>query len=328
MKYEEEIATHLHQKEVINSNSFESLVNKINTQKFSLNWELRTLLYLGITLFTSGLSIFIYKNIGELGHVALIVLLFGTCFFAYVYILKNALSFNKLQVNHPNPFYDYAVLLASLLLISAIGYLEFKYGVLGNFASYSALIISLILFATAFRFDHKGVLTLAISFHVSFFGLVVTPMDFLNNAGNFEEQTILHTALGVGLLLYAYSMVIKYLVIKTHFVIVILQFAENIFLIAALMGVFTQNPSFIYYLILLGGSLVSFIAAKFHQSFAIYLSLVLVNFIALSYYVLKFLFEIGASTAIYIGFLYLGISGIVLVYLLKNYKKILGYGQV
>lgn len=217
MKYEEEIATYLHQKNAISQENYDLLVNKISTQKFSLNWELRTLLYIGVTLFTSGLGIIIYKNIGELGHIALIILLFGTCFLTYGYIFKNAQPFSKLQVNHSNPFYDYAVLLASLLLISAIGYLQFKYALLGNFASYSALIISLILFATAFKFDHKGVLTLAITFHASFFGLVVTPMNFFDNFSDDNSQIILHTALGVGLLFYAYTFIIKHTAIKVHF---------------------------------------------------------------------------------------------------------------
>jgi len=328
LKYEEEIATHLHSKNTISTNTYESIVSNIKAQKFSLHWELRTLLYIGITLFTSGLSVFIYKNIGELGHIALIILLFGACAASYWYIFKNALPFSKQQVNHSNPFYDYAVLLASLLLISSIGYLQFKYDLLGNLASFSALIISLILFATAFRFDHKGVLTLAISFHASFFGLVVTPLQFIDNMENFAEQNLLHVALGLGLLLYAYVFIINYLQVKVHFAIVLLNFAVNIFLIAALMGVFTQSFSAIYYLILLVGSFASFLQAKHYQLFAIYLTLVLTNFIALSYFIIKALFQFDASAAIYICFLYLIFGGAGLVYLLKNHKTILGYDKV
>lgn len=328
MKYEEEIAAHLHSKNTISTNTYQSIISKIKAQKFSLHWELRTLLYIGITLFTSGLSVFIYKNIGELGHLALIILLFGACAASYWYIFKNALPFSKQQVNHANPFYDYAVLLASLLLISSIGYLQFKYNLLGNFASFSALIISLMLFATAFRFDHKGVLTLAISFHASFFGLVVTPLQFLDNMENFAEQNLLYVALGLGVLLYAYVLIINYLKVKMHFSIVLLNFAVNIFLIAALIGVFSQSFSGIYYLILLVGSFVSFLQAKHYQLFAIYLTLVLTNFTALSYFILKALFDFDTSAAIYICFLYLIFGGAGLVYLLKNHKTILGYDKV
>ncbi len=328
MKYEEEIAEHFHNKNAIDERSYESIVSNLSAQKFSLHWELCTLLYFGITLFTSGLSVFIYNNIGELGHIALIILLFGACAASYWYIFKNALPFSNMQVNHTNPFYDYAVLLASLLLISAVGYLQFKYNLLGNFASFSALIISLILFATAFRFDHKGVLTLAISFHASFFGLVVTPLQFLDNMENFAEQNLLHVALGLGLLLYAYVFIINYLQVKLHFAIVLLNFAVNIFLIAALMGVFTQSFSVIYYLVLLVGSIVSFFQAKHYQSFAIYLTLVLTNFIALSYFILKALFDFDTDAAVYLGFLYLIFGGAALVYLLKNNKTILGYDKV
>jgi hypothetical protein len=99
-------------------------------------------------------------------------------------------------------------------------------------------------------------------------------------------------------------------------------------LIAALMGVFTQSFSGIYYLILLIGSIVSFLKAKHYQSFAIYLTLVLTNFIALSYFILKALFDFDASAAIYLGFLYVIFGGVGLVYLLKNHKTILGYDKV
>jgi hypothetical protein len=328
LKYEEEIVEHLHNKNAIDESSYQSIVSYFSAQKFSIHWELRSLLYIGITLFTSGLSVFIYNNIGELGHIALIILLFGACIASYIYNFKNALPFSKQQVNQTNPFYDYAVLLASLLLISAIGYLQFKYNFLGGLGSFSTLIISFVLFATAFRFDHKGVLTLAISFHASFFGLVVTPLQFLDNMDNFAEQNLLYVALGLGVLLYVYVLIINYLQVKIHFAIVLLNFAVNIFLIAALMGVFTQSFSGIYYLILLVGSIVSFFQAKHHQSFAIYLTLVLTNFIALSYFILKAFFDFDTSAAIYLGFLYLIFGGAALVYLLKNHKTILGYDKV
>jgi hypothetical protein len=54
-----------------------------NTKPFSIHYELRTLLYLGITLFTGGLGVLIYQNIDTIGHtviVALIALITLACF--------------------------------------------------------------------------------------------------------------------------------------------------------------------------------------------------------------------------------------------------------
>jgi len=328
LKYEEEIAIHLLTNQNITKSSYKSIVLDFKFQKLSLHWELRVLLYIGITLFTSGLSVFIYKNIGEFGHISLIILLFSACFGAYFYAFKNVLPFSKQLVNQSNPFYDYVVLLASLLLISAIGYLQFKYNLFGNLASYSVLFISIILFASAFRFDHKGVLTLAICFHASFFGLVVTPIEFLKNMSDFREQNLLYAVLGVSLLLFGYVQIINIFKFKEHFAIVLLHFAVNIFLVASLKGVFTQSYPFIYFLILLAGSVVSFFQAKKYQSFGIYLTLVLTNFTAISYFILKGLLEINGEAAVYISFLYLIFGGAALIYLLKNNKQILGYDKI
>src|ERR1700753_2211695 len=51
---------------------------------FSLFWELRFLLYLGVLLLTGGLGILVYKNIDTIGHqavLAFIAVVTVACFF-------------------------------------------------------------------------------------------------------------------------------------------------------------------------------------------------------------------------------------------------------
>jgi hypothetical protein len=44
-----------------------------NSKLFSLHWELKTILYLGILLLSGGLGILVYKNIDTIGHTAILV---------------------------------------------------------------------------------------------------------------------------------------------------------------------------------------------------------------------------------------------------------------
>ncbi|MBU6119342.1 DUF2157 domain-containing protein [Hymenobacter siberiensis] len=53
------------------------------TQPFSLHYELRALLYLGITLLAGGLDVLVYQHINTIGHgiiIALIAALMAACF--------------------------------------------------------------------------------------------------------------------------------------------------------------------------------------------------------------------------------------------------------
>ena len=51
---------------------------------FSLHWELKSLLYLGVILLNIGLGFLVYQNIDTIGHAALIALIgaiSAVCFF-------------------------------------------------------------------------------------------------------------------------------------------------------------------------------------------------------------------------------------------------------
>src|SRR4051812_36303042 len=89
----------------------------------SVFYELRSLLYLGVMLFSAGTGILIYENIGDIGHVVAIValaLLTAACF---LYAFRNALPYSSATVKPSTPYFYYIVLLGSLLFISVQGYL-------------------------------------------------------------------------------------------------------------------------------------------------------------------------------------------------------------
>ena len=74
----------LHAEGLLSDASFDKLKLKPTPSLFSVYWEIKTLLYLGVLLLTSGLGLLIYENIDTIGHqfvLLLIALISGGCFF-------------------------------------------------------------------------------------------------------------------------------------------------------------------------------------------------------------------------------------------------------
>jgi hypothetical protein len=70
-------------KKLITPEQFEKIDLITSGKIVSVFYELRTLLYLGVMLFTTGAGILIYQNIGDLGHLISIILLSICAEFAF-----------------------------------------------------------------------------------------------------------------------------------------------------------------------------------------------------------------------------------------------------
>lgn len=329
MKYEQQLAEHFSSEGIITLEEASAISEQLQHKKFSLHWELRVLLYVGITLFTSGLGIFIYNNIGSIGHIVLILLLFAGCAAGYLYAFKKALPYSRDVVEHTDPFYDYTVLLGALLFVSAQGYVQYRFEIYGAHWSMPTLVSSFVLYATAFRFDHKGVLSVAISLFAAFFGLVVTPLEWMQSP-DFEvgDQAYIQSAIVLGLLLYGFGWISRRQQVKAHFTGIFFLFSVNILLIAFLSGTFSSHLSGLYYIGLLLCGVLFVWEAKKEQSFALFLSVVLAEYIGLSYWIIKGLIEVDSVLIVYLCFMYLVASGIGIIYVLRNHKKLLGYATI
>src|SRR5450432_1260805 len=103
--------------ELINEKEF----NNIALQKdkpVSVHWDLRTLLYLGIVLFTTAVGILIYKNIDTIGHQAMLITIGSVCIICFGYCIKNSKGYSNKKVESPNIWFDYTLLLGCLLLLT------------------------------------------------------------------------------------------------------------------------------------------------------------------------------------------------------------------
>lgn len=281
----------------------------------SVFYELRSLLYLGVMLFTAGAGILIYLNIGELGHLISILALSLLTIACFWYVISRAADYSHERVKPPTPYYDYIVLLGSLLLIAVQGYLEFQYGFLTDNLGYSTLLTAAFFFFIAYRLDHVGILSLAITAFASFWSISISPQKWYS--GDFFSGSHLYkTAIifSVGLAIIAVLLDRKS--IKKHFTFTYLNFCTLIFFVGAVTGLF-DGVWGIYVLLIYGGCAFAYYAARWEKSFLFLLYAFIAGYIATTYLLAETIFADGAE----IWFLYFIASCGGFIYFIIKYKN-------
>jgi hypothetical protein len=290
---------------------------------FSLFWELRLLLYLGVLLLTGGLGILVYKNIDSIGHqaiLAFIALVTAGCFF---YCLRKKAPFSRELVEAPTPFFDYILLLGCLSLLIFLGYLQYAYDVFGDNYGLATFIPMVILFATAYAFDHLGVLSLAITNLAAWAGIAITPRTILK-AGNFADAHLIYTGLLLGAVLLAMGRLSEQRRLKAHFATTYFNFGLNLFFIASLAGLFTFDSVWpLWFFGLTGAAFFCYIQAMARRSFFFVLAVILYAYIALCDVVIRLLTSTHwrDASALYIAFLYFIGSAVGIILLLMRINR-------
>lgn len=248
----------------------------------SVFYELRTLLYLGVMLFTTGMGILIYENIGDLGHLISIIVLIILTMVCFWYTFKHAKPYTHAQVTSPTPYYDYVLLLGSLLFISVQGYLQFQYGILDNALEYSTLITATFFFFLAYRFDHLGILSLAITALASFWSLSISPQKWYS--GDFFSESDLHiTGIIFSSVVTGLAMVLDWKSVKKHFTFTYLNFCMLIFFVSNIVGLFDEGSYGIYLLLIYAGCVFTWYMATRKKSFLFLLYAFVAAYIGTTY---------------------------------------------
>jgi hypothetical protein len=271
-------------KGLISQDQFAKIDPIISGKVISVFYELRTLLYLGVMLFTAGAGILIYKNIGELGHLIAILSLTAIMIVCFWYVYNNGPAYSNEPVKAPTPYFDYILLLASLLFVSIQGYLQFRYAILDDNLGTSALVTAVVFFYLAYRYDHAGILSLGITSFVSFWGISVSPVKWYS--GSFFEQSDLHVvAIVLAVVLSVAAIFLYRRSIKRHFTFTYLNFSLLMFFCAAIAGLFIDERIYgIYLLLIYGGCVFSYYAARLSQSFLFLLYAFLAAYIATTFF--------------------------------------------
>jgi hypothetical protein len=313
----------LHIQGIISNISLQNIKRWQANQLLSVHWELKTILYIGVLLLTTGLGILVYKNIDTIGHQAIlgiIALISGGSFF---YCVKHKNPFSFAKVDAPNVMFDYVLLLGCLTFISFVGYLQFQYQVFGNRFGLATFIPMLVLFFTAYFFDHKGILSLAITNLAAWAGIAVTPAKILNE-NDFSSSTIIITGMLLGVALIMGGMLTNAKKFKAHFEFTYTNFGTHILFISSIAAIVHYDALYlIWLLVLLAFCIYFYQKAMTEKSFYFLLLLTLYGYIGLSYSVIHLLFftinmEIGS---VYLVLLYFIVSAIAMIYFLMSMNK-------
>ena len=312
---ENQLFENLYKEGLISDVSFERITQRRSNLLYSVYWEVKTLLYLGILLLTTGLGLLVYKNINSISHVVILtflILLSGGCF---IYCFKYKRPFSLFKVQSPKVFLDYVLLLAVLSMLIFIGYIQYQYQAFGIHYGMATFIPTLILFYLAYSFDHEGILNMAIINLGLWLGVSVTPKSLLAHH-TFNSETIILTYLGFGFILLLTAWLINRYTIKPHFRFSYHHYGVHIAFIALLAGYFYNYDS-IYVIFWILGLLMlaAFIIndAYLNKSFYFLMISISYTYVAVSSLLCRAILAIGDTGSIELLFMYFILSAIGLI---------------
>jgi hypothetical protein len=296
-----------------------------HTRPFSLHYELRTLLYLGITLLAGGVGVLIYQHIDSLGHGVIIGAITLAMSASFAYAMRNRPACTWREAPRTSIAADYLLVLGCLLFLVLEGYLQVQYELFGTRYGLVTVLPAGLFFGLAYRFDHRGVLSMAITALSAWVGVSVAPLDVFRQ-GLIWQGVISLPALLLGLLLVAAGLSSEFLDRKRHFAFTYLSLGGNVALLAALSVLFHAEGAYVllWLLLVLGLSVGLVWYARRAQSYLFLLMSVAYSYVAVTYAIVTALASSHSSdwvTPMIVLYLPLTLLGIVLLFL--NSKKIL-----
>ncbi|HWZ22688.1 MAG TPA: DUF2157 domain-containing protein [Cytophagaceae bacterium] len=319
----QDILTKLNADELLTPEEHQRLKQHFDTKLFSVHWELKTILYLGVMLLSTGLGIFIYLNIDTIGHTAIVSIIGFACAACFGYCYKNRKPFTWEEVTNDHPFADYILLLGCLLFLSFEGYLQFQYTIFGTRYGMAALIPTILFFFIAYRFDHKGILSMAITGLGGWLGLTITPLTIFEQ--DFGTASLIYTGVGLGAFLTLVSYYIRAKDLKKHFSFSYFNFGMQLLFVCTLSGIFSiRGLELVFYILLAGLCYLSFVYARKEQSFYFLLMSALYGYVGVTNLFIRWIMSSSDSDAAFsLALLYFILSCIGIIYFFFNYKKFL-----
>lgn len=298
-----------------------ALIETFESRKpFSVHWELRSILFLGVLFFTSGIGILVYQNIDTVGHqaiIALIALITAGCFY---HAFRHRVPFSWQETESVNKLSEYTLLLGCTSFLILEGYLQFQYNLFGNKYGLAAVIPTILFFFCAYFWDHRGVLSMAITGLASWLGLTIAPLSLLSG-NDFTDVRLLNTSIMLGMSLILFGWVCTQQNRKAHFSNTYFFLGGNLASVAALTGMFNQDSKIMYFIsaALLSGFFIYFSRQK--QALIFLLMGVVYGYITLTYALFR---TMPDSLLAAIGVYYFLLSSAGVILFLLNVKKILG----
>lgn len=320
MEYQKLLKT-LVEKAIIPEEQSAKIATYEQTKPFSVHWELRTFLYAGITILGAGLGVVIYENIDSIGHnvlIGLIVLAFLGCLY---YAFKHRKPFSWEEVIETEKLDDFALLGACVMFLTLEGYLQYQYNVFGTRYGLAAFLPAVLFFILAYRFDHRGVLSMAVTAFASWVGVNIAPIKLWQQK-NFSTADITHISIVLGVVLILMGGLSEYKNWKKHFSFTYFIFGFNIAFVATLAGLFQFDMKLVYLLVMAALSYTSIWYARRTQSYLFMLMGVIYGYIAVTYWIFQAEWIEKLDFILYM--FYFMASAVGVVVFLINIKQMIG----
>ncbi|MCW3467358.1 DUF2157 domain-containing protein [Chitinophaga nivalis] len=323
-----QIFEQLHATGLIDDPSLAAVKAAEDKRLFSLHWEIKTLLYLGVLLLSGGLGILVYENIDTIGHQVILLVIALICAGCFIYCFKQKSPFSWEQVQSPHAFFDYALLLGCLTFVTFIGYLQFQYTAFGTAYGLATFIPLLLLTFSAYYFDHLGVLSMAITNLAAWMGLTLTPLQLLSG-NDFGNLFIIQTGFVLGLLLLCLGELSGRKKWKAHFAFTYQNFGAHIFYIACVSSMLLQEHLYLQWFLAIAVITWYLFRKAFREhSFYFILIAVLYTYLASCILLGRLLIILDNIEAIYAMLFYIIFSAIGVILLLVHLNKKIRHDRV
>ena len=182
----------------------------------SIRFELRMLLWLGVSLVLAGVGLLVKENLDRIGPLTIAVALGAAAAACLAWVARTTTPFSWGEQPSPNLPFDYVLLLGAALLGADLAFIEVKFTPLGPNWPWHLFWTSLIFAALAARFDSRVVWSLALFTFAAWRGV---SMGTLASAplGNWQPALLRVNAIACGALFVAGGSLLLHFRRKAHF---------------------------------------------------------------------------------------------------------------
>ncbi|MFC0181385.1 Predicted membrane protein [Pseudarcicella hirudinis] len=316
----EEILERLVTQEIIVAKQASFIRDDDRKHPFSIHWELKTILYAGISLLSSGLGILIYLNIDQISHQAIVAAISALTIACFAYCFRKHQPFSRYENTNPLLFVDFSLLLGCLTFITLEGYLQFQYKFFGDQYDIATIIPAILFAFLAYYFDHKGVLSMAITAFASYLGLKIAPLNLIQS-GQFSSRNIAITAILFGLTLILLGILSEKKDFKKHFSFTYLTLGGNLAFGALLYQLFSADLKLLYFIFISGMSYGFIWYARKNLSYLFLLMGVIYGYIGFTY---SLFYYVPTEIGLILTYFYFIASSLCVIIFLLKIKEILG----
>jgi|GEM_PF-654723 len=306
----------LYQRNLIDDQQYQ-LLEAIRTEKVvSLYYELRLMLYLGILLFTGGVGYFAYQNIGYMGHLIAMAGIGAAIIVGFYFIRKFAKPYSTIEVTVSLVYFDYVLILVSLLIISLFAYVQVYFDLVELLLNWTSFISAAIFLLMAYRYDNRALLAMAITAFAAAVGLSISPVNWAK--GDWQLSSNLYNiSIVLGASLAVIGQVSEYKNVKKHFRFTYQNFGLLLYFIGCLSAMFDSDYQLPYaFLTLVSAGILSWYTWV-HKEFLFFIYSNLAGYIAFTYLMFEAVDHLSIEYTVFIYYF----PTTCIVYILLLFKK-------